>query len=103
MKKIINGKKYDTDTADCLASYEMGGVACNDIHYVAERLYRKKTGEFFLFGEGGAFSVYGSPAVGGGYVAGEAILPLSTAEAKVWAEAHMGADAYEAAFGPVEE
>ena len=103
MKKIINGKKYDTDTAERLANYEMGGVCCNDIHYVNETLYRKATGEYFIFGEGGAYSCYGSPAVGGGYVAGEAILPLSTAEAMVWAEAHMGADAYEAAFGPVEE
>lgn len=103
MKKIINGKKYDTDTAECLANYEMGGVCCNDVHYVNEALYRKATGEYFLVGEGGAYSCYGSPAVGGGCVAGEAIRPLSLTEAKAWAEIHMSADAYEAAFGPVED
>lgn len=103
MKKIISGKKYDTDTAKCLTSYETGGACCNDIHYLNEVLYRKITGEYFLFGEGGAYSPYGVPAVGGGCVAGEAIRPLSVAEAKAWAEMHMSADAYETTFGPVAE
>jgi len=31
------------------------------------------------------------------------IIPLTEAEAKEWAEEHMGADRYEATFGPAEE
>ena len=57
MKKIINGKKYDTDTAQELASWDNGG-GWRDFHHCEETLYRKKTGEFFLFGEGGPMTKY---------------------------------------------
>lgn len=52
MKKIINGKKYDTETAKevaCKAWYYYG-----DLNFVIEKLYKKKTGEFFLYAAGGA-------------------------------------------------
>ena len=52
MKQIINGKKYDTETAERLAC-EDAGLPVNDFAYWCEELYRKKTGEFFLHGEGG--------------------------------------------------
>ena len=46
MKKIINGKRYDTSTAILIGSarYSHG-----DLEYLTEELYRKKTGEFFLY------------------------------------------------------
>lgn len=50
MKKIINGKKYDTESAQEICSRSSGHYG--DFHRVAETLYRKKTGEFFLYGEG---------------------------------------------------
>lgn len=40
MKKIINGKKYDTKTATWLAIF-------GDSNY-SEDLFRKKTGEYFI-------------------------------------------------------
>lgn len=46
MKKIINGKMYNTETAEFIDSYESGYP--KDFAYVYEALYRKKTGEFFL-------------------------------------------------------
>lgn len=52
MKKIINGKKYDTDTAKEVG-YSNNGLLSTDIDYIEETLYQKKTGEFFLYGEGG--------------------------------------------------
>ena len=103
MKKIINGKKYDTETANLIASYTAGGVCRRDYRYIHEGLYRKQTGEFFLAGEGAAGTEYAQPAEGGGYHGCEAIKPLSLAEAETWAEAHMDADAYEAIFGAVAE
>ena len=45
MKKIINNKLYNTQTATMLASYDNHCLP-NDFHYVEETLYRKKTGEF---------------------------------------------------------
>jgi len=56
MKKIINGKKYDTETATKLGEDCRGYRG--DIDFWSEELYRKKTGEFFLYGEGGARSQY---------------------------------------------
>ena len=48
MKKIINGKKYDTETATSVGEYS-SNYACSDYKYYDETLYKKKTGEFFLY------------------------------------------------------
>lgn len=46
MKKIINGKKYDTSTAKYLGEYDFGYQS--SFNWYREELYEKKTGEFFL-------------------------------------------------------
>ena len=56
MKKIINGKLYDTSTAHLVGEWDNQLYGNPD--YAAESLYRKRTGEFFLHGEGGARSRY---------------------------------------------
>ena len=48
MKKIINGKIYDTDTAKEIDSISHGDGP-RDFRYYHEVLYRKRTGEYFLF------------------------------------------------------
>ena len=40
MKKIINGKKYDTDTASCVGSWD-NGYGYSEFGYFSEALYRK--------------------------------------------------------------
>ena len=52
MKKIINGKMYNTETAKCLSEWCNGHYG--DLTYVEETLYRKRTGEYFLYGLSGA-------------------------------------------------
>ncbi len=52
MKKVIDGKVYDTETATLKAEWENMYDARN-FNYVEEQLYQKKTGEFFLYGYGG--------------------------------------------------
>lgn len=101
MKKIINGKKYDTDTAKCVGDWT-NGYGGNDFHYVSESLYRKKTGEFFLYGEGGAMTQY-AESDGDAYCGGAEIIPLTEKRAKEWAEKHLDCDDYESIFGVVEE
>ena len=56
MKKVINGRRYDTEGAMRLAGYRYGMP--RDLGYWEETLYRKRTGEFFLHGEGGPASKY---------------------------------------------
>lgn len=101
MNKVINGKRYDTDKAKLLGSTDNGKFP-GDFDYESESLYRKKTGEYFLHGEGGARTCYATPT-DGGWASGELIRPVSVAEAKQWAEAHLTGDEYEAAFSPVDE
>ena len=55
MKKIINGRKYDTETAKEIG-YWSNGYPCSDFNHCEETLYLKKTGEYFLYGEGGALT-----------------------------------------------
>ena len=101
MKKIINGKRYDTDTATLIGSAGYGYPG--DFNYWTEDLYRKKTGEFFLYGEGGPMSRY-SRRTGQNEISGGAeIRPLSLKEAQEWAEEHLDADEYEQVFGKIEE
>ena len=101
MKKIINGKKYDTNTAKMVGetSYSNWG----DFEYWYEALYRKKTGEFFLYGEGGAMSRYAQRIGQNTWGGGEQIIPLTLAEAQEWAEKYLDADEYEKIFGKIEE
>lgn len=101
MKKIINGKKYNTETAKELGCWNNGFLP-NDFNYCQETLYIKKTGEYFLHGEGGALTQYSEKTYGGS-TSGEDITPLTENEAKEWAEKHLTADEYENIFGEVEE
>ena len=101
MKKIINGKKYDTETAKLIASAAHRDPS--DFSFYEESLYRKQTGEYFLHGKGGPASKYSVSISQNSWSGGQQIVPLSLSEAKVWAEKEMSCDEYEAEFGPVEE
>ena len=101
MKKIINKKLYDTSTATCIAEYS-GPARVSDFSFYRETLYRKRTGEYFIHGEGGARSRYASYEYGL-MSWGEQILPLTYDTARDWAEHHMDADAYQDEFGPAAE
>ncbi len=102
MKKIINGKVYDTDKATELGYYSNGG-SWRDFQHYEETLYRKKTGEYFLFGEGGPMTRYAERVELNSWGSGSRIMPLTYQEATAWAEKHLDADEYESIFGDVEE
>lgn len=102
MKKIINGKVYDTEKAKEMASWSNGGT-WRDFSHVEETLYRKKTGEYFLFGEGGPMTQYAERVEQNGWSGGSRIMPMTYAEATKWAEEHLDGDDYEAIFGEVVE
>lgn len=102
MKKIINGKKYDTDTAREMGHWDNGRLY-SDFGYMEETLYLKKTGEYFLHGEGGPATKYADYLCENTTSYGEAIIPLDEDEAKSWAEQRLDCDNYERIFGEVEE
>lgn len=101
MKQIINGKMYNTETAKELTSWS-NDVSYSDFSHCREVLYRKKTGEYFLYGEGGAMSKY-SEYHGNCSSGGSKIIPLTENKAKAWAEKHIDSDKYIEIFGDVEE
>lgn len=101
MKKIINGKVYDTATATKAAEWS-NNLGYRDFNWKEETLYRKKTGEFFIHGEGGPSTNYAERA-GNMWSEGQRIIPLTYAEARKWAEEHLDGDEYETIFGAVAE
>lgn len=101
MKKIINNKVYDTDTAKELGVDSYSNA--RDFNYWCERLYQKRTGEYFLYGEGGPASKYAVSVGQNCWSGGEKIIPLAAASARDWAEKHLDADDYEKLFGVPEE
>ena len=102
MKKIINGKSYDTETAKKVAMWS-NNLSYRDFNWVEETLYRKKTGEYFLHGEGGPMSRYAEATGTNSWSGGERIMPMTYAEATEWAEKHLDGDEYEQIFGAVVE
>lgn len=97
MKKIINGKRYDTNTAQKMGAFYH--LDRRDFHYFWETLYRKTTGEYFLYGEGGPASKYAETVGQNEWSGGEKIMPLTVEAAQKWAEEHLTADQYEDIFG----
>lgn len=102
MNKIINGKRYNTETAEFIGEYA-NTYNYSDFNYVCEKLYRKKTGEFFLYGEGGPMSDYAVYSGGNNWSSGAKIMPLSIDEAKKWGEENLDGDVYESLFEIEEE
>lgn len=102
MKKIINGKVYDTEKAECVGEWS-NGCYTTDFQYCSEDLYRKRTGEFFLHGDGGAMSKYAVSGGNGNWGPGSKIIPLTYEAAQKWAEKHLDGEDYEAIFGEVVE
>lgn len=102
MKKIIANKVYDTGTAKELGSWA-NTYDYRDFSWRRETLYRKKTGEYFLHGEGGPATNYAERVDNNTWSGGERIMPLTWVEARKWAEEHLDADEYESIFGEVAE
>lgn len=102
MKKIINGKVYDTSTATLVSEWD-NGLLHDRLNATEENLYQKKTGEFFLYGCGGPNTRYARIIDANNWSGGEKIIPLSYGEAQNWAEEHLSTDDYEKIFGKIAE
>lgn len=91
MKRVIDGKVYNTETATKLCEWE-NGCSRSDFDYEEWELYITRKGTFFLAGSGGARSRW-SRSNGDMSVGGSGITPLSPEEALRYAErANMDAE-----------
>ncbi len=102
MKKIINGKMYNTETARHIANWG-NGCSYSDFNYCEEDLYQKKTGEFFLHGRGGARSSYAESCGQNTWTGGSDIIPLTKESTQDWLESHDYVGTYIELFGEPEE
>lgn len=98
MKKIINGLVYDTNTAKEIGEWS-NGYAVSDFKHIRETLYKKRTGEYFLYGRGGPMSKYAMETGSNSWSGGEKIIPLEYERARKWGEDSLDADDYIAEFG----
>ena len=90
VNKVINGKLYNTETAQMLIEAEVAHDNYG-IPIASARLYRKRTGEYFLCTYDDISETLG-------------IKPLpSLSEAKAWAEKHLDGNEYQEIFGEIEE
>lgn len=102
MKKIIDGKVYNTETATCIGEWA-NEYYRNDFKWESEELYKKKNGEFFLYGEGGPMSSYAESTGNRSWSEGSSISPLTSKEAYNWAMEKLSANEFEEIFGAMSE
>ena len=97
MKKIIDGKRYDTETATKIHEWD-NGIYGNDFKSCEEALYKTKNGAYFLYGSGGPASKYAEPCGNNSMGGGSDIIPMEPEEAFTWLCTHGGEDAAETEF-----
>lgn len=87
MKKIIKGKRYDTETATLIASYS-NGLNRSDFRHLYEDLFITKNGQWFMEYKGGPKTKYAITC--GNWTHGDHDLTLlSENEAYEWLNQHQ--------------
>jgi hypothetical protein len=100
MKKIINGRRFDTATAILIGETSSGA----GYDWYEERLFKtQRSGAYFLTGKGHARSRYATNLGGGSWGPGDALTPMTRDEAFAWAQENLSADLVEREFGDVIE
>lgn len=96
--KIIDGRRYNTDTATAVASeYSYEGIS--DFRWFEETLYRTPKGAWFTCGGGNAMSRYSQPAGLNSWSGSrDVIRALSARDAQRWLTRNNATDALEEYF-----
>jgi len=107
MKKIISGRKYDTEKAieiDDFNNFGSGADSVHDFRYFHATLYRTmKSGRYFIFGYGGPMTRFAQSAGQNQWGAGWDIIPLTRQEAFEWAQVYLPPETVEAEFSDLIE
>ena len=96
MKQIIEGKAYNTETAELIGG-DHNGHHHGDFRQKSETLYKTAKGNFFLHGIGGAMTEYGED-YGDGRSRGSKLIPMNEQEAFEWAQLNLTTDTTEKYF-----
>ncbi|WP_142965801.1 hypothetical protein [Enterococcus casseliflavus] len=101
MKKIIEGKLYNTETATLIAEYRKGNRS--DFYGIEEEVYITKKGQYFMYYWGGGCSKYREEVASRTYSDNEGIKLITGEEAKEFATKHLNVEDFIEIFGEVEE
>lgn len=103
MRKIIDGKVYDTATAKLLCDISVPGLHSGDFEWDDTGLYWTQKGTYFVSGCGGPRSRWAESPRPGEYRSGDGLYIIEAADARDLCELHCTVSEYEALFGVVEE
>lgn len=100
MKRIIDGKRYNTETATEIADVSNNIQDVRNFRYECTTLYRTKSGRWFIAGKGGPMSRWAySHGPGQGWSNGSGIQPIDAEEARELLERRNRQEALEQYFG----
>lgn len=91
MRQVIDGKLYDTETAEQLHDWDNGRFG-NDFRRRSKTLYRTSKGGLFLHHDGGPMTDMAVSVGSSGYGGSESIEPISERDAIRFLESHGGTD-----------
>jgi hypothetical protein len=97
MIKIIDGKRYNTDTATEIADYG-NGLGTSDFRNIWEVLYLTPKGAWFMKYSGGAMTRYSESCGNNSWCGSKGIRALSADEAFEWLQEHDETEALEKYF-----
>jgi hypothetical protein len=97
MKKVINKKMYNTETAECVFDWSNGRFT-NDFRYRAKTLYRTKKGNWFIHHDGGAMTDMVKSCGSNSFSGSEDIEVVSEKDAFAFLISHNGAEEAEKYF-----
>lgn len=90
MIKVIDGKRYNTNTAEEVYSYYTGQYG--DFDYRERTLYRTKAGAWFMYHAGGALTDMAIVTSGNDRTGSTCIEPVTDDEAYAFLERHSADD-----------
>lgn len=86
MQRVINGKRYNTETATEVCSWS-DGQGRGDFNWHSTALYRTPKGAWFVSGEGGPMSQW-RRRVGDMWSGGDGLNPVDKDDARMLLEQH---------------
>ncbi|SFE75536.1 hypothetical protein [Succiniclasticum ruminis] len=97
MKKIVNEKLYNTETAHRVGTYRFDFD--DGVQHICTTLYRDRDGEYFLYNRSAGVPVTNVAEEFGGQIIRESIIPMTPDAAKKWTERYLNEDEYINEFG----
>lgn len=97
-RQVIDGKVYDTKTAEEIGDVHGGGESVTDFSHWHGTLYKTKKGRYFIDGVGGSMTMFARSCGDNSTSGSGGIIALDGKRALAMAEARLDADVIEKFF-----